>query len=179
MKLSLVAARGITLAVGVALLTAGTVSAALFLILAPGSGPPGVEVTGRTGGQGAFASAIVGPLQTYLVDEANADDVTSPDDPALVDVGQLMIDTSGNGSIRFVVPNLAPGGYVVMVNCPLCAEFNAGRVMLGLASFEVTPKAPDTAMWDRFRLPAGLTTLGALLLLLAILIATYRHRISA
>ena len=137
MKLSLSAARSITLAIVAALITAGSVNAALFLVLAPESGPSGTEVAGRTGGEGAFASSVVGPLQTYFVDQADADGVSSPDDPALVDIGQLMIDTNGNGSIRFVVPDLAPGGYVVMVHCPQCAEFNAGRIMLGVASFDV------------------------------------------
>jgi hypothetical protein len=178
-RLSLSAARSITFAIVAALLTVGSVNAALFLILAPESGPSGTEVVGRTGGEGAFASSVVGPLQTYFVDEADADGVISPDDPALVDIGQLMIDTSGNGSIRFVVPNLAPGGYVIMVHCPRCTEFNAGRVMLGVASFDVTPNASDTAMLDRFPAAVLLTAFGALLLFGAITFAMSRRRIPA
>jgi hypothetical protein len=97
----------------------------------------------------------------------------------LVDIGQLMIDTSGNGSIRFVVPNLVPGGYVVMVHCPPCAEFNAGRVMLGLASFDVTRKAPDTALLDRFPAAVLLTAFGGLLLIGVVTFAMGRRRTPA
>jgi len=176
MKLSLSAARSITLAIVAALITAGSVHAALFLVLAPESGPSGTEVTGRTGGEGAFASSVVGPLQTYFVDQADADGVSSPDDPALVDIGQLMIDTSGNGSIRFVVPDLAPGGYEVVVHCPQCAEFNAGRIMLGVASFDVTRKPPDTALLDRLPAAVWLTAFGGLLLFGAIAFAMRRRR---
>lgn len=176
---ALSAARSITLAVVATLLMAGSASASLFLIFAPEGGPPGIEVTGRTGGEGAFASAVVGPFQTYLVDQAEADGVTSPNDPALFDIGQLVVDAGGNGSIRFVVPDVAPATYAVMIHCPPCAEFSGGRVMLEVASFEVTPKAPDSAILDRFPLPAALTAFGGLLLVIAILIATNRQRTSA
>lgn len=154
--------------------TAGTVNAALFLILTPESGPPGTEVTGQTGGQGTFRSAV-GPLQTYLVEEADADGVASPADPALVDIGQLTVDGEGNGSIRFVVPDLVPGAYVVIIHCPPCAEFSGGGVMAAVASFEVTAEAPDTAMLDRSALPAAPVVAGGLLLLGAILIAASRR----
>ena len=179
MKLSLSAVPSITLAVVATLLTAGIVNASLFLILTPESGPSGTEVTGRTGGHGAFATSVVGPLQTYFVDQADADGVISPDDPALVDIGQLMIDRSGNGSIRFVVPNLAPGAYVVMVHCTPCASFSAGRVMLDVASFDVTLKAPDTAMVDRFPAALLLTAFGVMLVLGAITFAMSRRRTPA
>lgn len=181
MKVSLLFVHAITvalLATVLSLLAAGTVSAALFLILTPESGPPGTEVMGGTGGEGALPNAV-GPLPTYLVAEADADGVATPDDPALVEVGQLVVDAEGNGSIRFVVPDLDPGTYVVIVHCPPCADFSAGSVMASVATFEVTTEALDTAIPDRFGLRAALTVITGLLLFGAILIATRRQRPSA
>lgn len=181
MKSAIFSARCITavlVATLLSLLAAATVSAALFLILAPESGPPGTEVTGRTGGEGALPSAV-GPLPTYLVGEADLDGITSPGDPALVDIGQLLVDAEGNGSIRFVVPELDPGSYVVVVYCPACAAFSGGSVMAPVATFEVIPQGSDTAMRDRSAFAAVLTALGGLLLFGAILVAIRRQRPSA
>jgi hypothetical protein len=117
--------------------------AALFVNLDPTSGPPGTEVTGRTGGEGAIA-AQVDPLPAFLVVAATADSVTSPDDPNLIEIGELVVDAAGNGRISFRVPQIEPGDYVVMVFCPDCAPFSAGRTMAPVADFRVTPLPPAT-----------------------------------
>ena len=111
--------------------------AALFLILEPASGPPGTEVTGRTGGRGAFLRRV-DPLPTFLVARSAARSVASPDDRTLVEIGMLVVDEAGNGEIRFEVPEVAPGDYVVMVFCRSCAEFSGGDVMAPVADLRVT-----------------------------------------
>jgi len=129
--------------------------ASLVLILDSTSAPAGARVTGRTGGEGAFASQV-DPLTTYLVASAVADQVTTPDDARLVEIGRLVVDAGGNGQIAFVVPRLDPGPYAVMVHCPSCAVTSSGRTMLPVADFRVTASVPstDTGPSDPSRLPS-------------------------
>jgi hypothetical protein len=153
------------------------VAAALFLILEPTSGPPGSEVTGRTGGEGAFSTPVL-PLSTYLVAETAAASVSNPADPRLVPIGELVVDAAGNGAIVFHVPPVEPGGYVVMVFCPSCADFSGGQAMAPLADFRVTspPPATDTAAGDQ----AGTVWVAALaaLLLASVLLSAARRRLT-
>jgi hypothetical protein len=118
-------------------------SAALVLILAPASGPPGTVVLGHTAGQGAFPTAV-DPLLTYLVRAAAADGIVDARDPRLIEVGKLVVDRAGNGHIRFVVPAVDAGPYVVMVHCPSCALYSRGRTILPVADFEVIQALPRT-----------------------------------
>lgn len=127
----------------VALFTAGTAIAALFINLDPDRGPSGTLVAGRTMGDGAFEAAI-DPLPAFLVSDVTAGTVTTADDPSLVEVGKLVVDVAGNGRISFVVPTLDPGEYVLMIYCPPCAPTSAGRTMLPVADFTVTPSPPTT-----------------------------------
>lgn len=136
---------GISGGVSLLVLLVSVVSASLFLVLNETSGPAGTVVRGRTGGNGAFAEQV-SPLPTYFVDQASSDGVTSPDDARLVMVGQLVVDTSGNGTITFTVPSLPPGPYALMVYCPSCAQTSAGRVMLSVAAFTITPGSANTAI---------------------------------
>lgn len=160
----------------VSLLATVPVAAALYLILDPLSGPPGTEVTGRTGGEGAVATQV-DPLPAYLVPAAAADAVTTPDDPRLVRIGELVVDASGNGRISFRVPHVEPGDYVVMVFCPGCAPFSAGRTMAPMADFYVTPPPPAT---DTTPVPPKgwqpLVLAGGALLLAGALLAALRLR---
>ncbi len=151
-------------------------AASLYLILDPLSGPPATEVTGRTGGEGAF-STQVDPLQAYLVAAATADAVTSPDDPHLVRIGELVVDAAGNGRISFRVPHIEPGDYVVVAFCPSCSPSSAGRTMVPLADFQVTPSPPATDTvpvapdeWSSLGLAGGA------LLLAGVLLAALRRR---
>jgi len=164
-------------AVLLSLLVVGSASGALFVILEPTSGPPGTEVTGRTGGDGAFASQV-DPLPTYLVAKAAADSVTSPEDPGLIPIGELIVDEGGNGRISFLVPQVEPGDYVVIAFCPSCAPFNAGWTMAPVADFHVTssPPATDTVPVDPARWP-GLIALLAAQLLTVVLLAALRQRL--
>jgi len=165
-------------AVLLSLLAVGSASAALFIVLEPTSGPPGTEVAGRTGGEGAF-STQVDPLPTYLVAKAAADSVSSPDDPGLIAVGELIVDAAGNGRISFRVPQVEPGDYVVIVFCPSCAPFSAGRTMAPVADFQVTssPPATDTVPVDPARWSGPIAVLAALLLAV-VLLAALRQRLA-
>jgi hypothetical protein len=126
--------------VSLLLLIVPVVSASLFLVLTESSGPAGNVVQGRTAGNGAFTGQVA-PLDTYFVKQAVADNVASANDSRLVTVGQLVVDAQGNGTITFVVPNLFPGAYSLMVNCPSCAQFSIppGQVMAWVADFTITP----------------------------------------
>lgn len=158
------------------LLAAWPASAALFVILEPTSGPPGTEVRGRTGGEGAF-STPVDPLPTFLVAEKVADSVTSPDDRGLIEIGRLVVDAAGNGQISFRVPQIEPGDYVVMVFCPSCAPFSAGRTMAAVADFGVTalPPPTDTVPVDTAGRSALIAVVTVLLLVAGSFIALRRR----
>jgi len=155
---------------------AGPAAAALWVELDPTSGPAGTEVTGRTGGHGAFRTEI-DPLRAFMVASAAADAVTTPDDTMLVEIGRLDIDHAGNGRISFSVPDVPPGRYVVMVFCPTCTPTSGGRSMLGVAEFEVTALLPSTdtvAVTASSRLDVVL--LGAALLAAAMLATSQPER---
>src|SRR5947207_1390525 len=126
------------------LLSAGAAIAALFLVLDHDSGPPGTRVAGQTGGAGAFDTQV-DPLPTYLVSNDAANEVTSSNDSHLIKIGRLVVDSARNGRITFIVPEVDPGSYVVMVECPSCAQFSAGRTMLPVADFRVTASPPATS----------------------------------
>jgi hypothetical protein len=79
--------------------------------------------------------------------------VATPDDPHLVQIGELVVDASGNGRISFHVPVVKPGNYVLMVFCPSCAATSAGRSMLAVAEFRVTPAPPSTDTLPSAELP--------------------------
>lgn len=96
---------------------AGPATAALWVELDPSLGPAGTEVTGRTGGNGAFRTEV-GPLRAFMVASAAADAVTTPDNTTLVEIGRLVIDDAGNGRISFSVPDIPPGRYDVTAPFP-------------------------------------------------------------
>jgi hypothetical protein len=158
------------------LLAAGSVSASLFVILEPLAGPPGTDVSGQTGGERAFMSQLE-PLPTYLVAAGAADAVASPEDPHLVQIGELVVDASGDGRISFQVPVVEPGNYVVMVFCPSCAATSAGRSMLAVAEFRVTPAPPSTDTPPSAELARpGMVEFGAIALSAAVALALLRRR---
>jgi hypothetical protein len=170
---------GTTILAGLGLfLAAGTAIAALVLVLDRDSGPPGTRVTGQTAYNGAFATHV-DPLSTYLVSQAAADGVTSPNDPHLIKIGRLVIDAARNGRITFDVPPVDPGSYVVMVQCPSCAQFNAGRTMLPVADFRVTASPPATDTEPR-PVPGntGWEVIGAGVLGAAVVLVILRRRLS-
>jgi hypothetical protein len=159
-------------------LAASTAIAALVLVLDRDSGAPGIRVTGQTGGNGVFATQV-DPLSTYLVSQTAADQVTSPNDPHLIKIGRLVIDAAGNGRITFVVPQVDPGSYVVMVQCPSCAQFSAIRTMLPVADFRVTASPPATDTEPSRPAPGNLrwAVIGAGVLWAAVVLMTLRRRL--
>jgi len=155
-----------------------TATAALVVTLEPASGPPGIEVRGRTVGQAAF-SAQVDPLPTSLVERTSAGAVKTPADPRLVEIGVLVVDPDGNGRITFRVPTLDPGDYAVMVFCEPCAPTSAGRTMLPVAGFRVTSQSPSTDTTEASS--AGLQDLlrvGAIAALTALTLVMLRRRLT-
>jgi hypothetical protein len=94
-------------------------NAALWLELDPTSGPPGTEVRGRTGGNGAFPQALAGrEFRLWMLDAAL--DVGSADRDSLVPVGSLRVNADGDG-----------------VRCVPCAPFSGGRRLLPVGEFVV------------------------------------------
>lgn len=178
MRRTVVRVLGASSLAGLALLSAaGIAIAALFLVLDRDSGPPGTRVAGRTGGNGAFATQV-DPLSTYLVSQAAANQVTSPNDPRLIKIGRLVVDAARNGRITFVVPQIDPGRYVVMVECPSCAQFSAGRTMLSVADFRVTasPPATDTEPYRPVQGDGPWAVIGAGVLGVAAVLVALRRR---
>jgi hypothetical protein len=84
----------------------------------PPAGSPGTRVVGRTGGNGAMASSSEGQaFSAYLVQAASR--VRTP-------IGHVRVDAKGNGTLRFVIPEVAPGSYTVRMYCPTCTIPSTG-----------------------------------------------------
>jgi len=111
--------------------TATAAQASLFLEFDRTSGRPGTIVHVHTAGDGACA--VCPPrLRLWFAEASVADEITSPDDPRLVRVGRLRVDTRGNARGRLTVPFVPRGRYVVMTYCKPCAPGSGGRAMLPL-----------------------------------------------
>lgn len=111
---------------------AGDAWAALFLTFSTTRATPGAVVSVRTGGNGALPSIPEGspPLRVFLTPADEADTITSPRDSRLRLLGRLRVDEEGNGRLRFIVPDVAPGEYTTLTHCVPCAPFSAGRALL-------------------------------------------------
>jgi hypothetical protein len=121
----------------VVLLPDTSASASLWLELEPRKAPPLAVVHARTIGSGAVLAARDSQLDVYLapVKAGQIDDPLSED---LTPIGQMVVDSNGNGTIDFQVPQLPAGKYEVMLWCPPCAQYSAGRKLLGAGTFRVT-----------------------------------------
>jgi hypothetical protein len=119
------------LAVALVIGAATAAEASLFLEFDRTSGRPGTIVHVHTAGDGA---CVVCPhrLRLYFAEASIADEITSPDDPRLVRVGRLRVDTLGNARGKLTVPLVSRGRYVVMTYCKPCAPGSGGRAMLPL-----------------------------------------------
>jgi hypothetical protein len=115
-------------------------------------------------------------LPTYLIDRRSADTVTSPDDPDLVRIGELVVDADGNGRLSFIVPEVDAGDYVVMAFCPACAPTSAGRSMLPIADFRVTLSAPTTDIASGSHAPLSNSVLLGIVVLAALFAVAVGHR---
>lgn len=117
----------------------GVAFGAFWFNLDPSSGPPGTTVAGRSVGQGSGTSAASTALPAYLVAQGEHPESGT----RLPDV---IVDSAGNATVRFVVPNVPPGAYEVWVHCEPCGPTSGGRTDLPVAAFTVTlgPPATDT-----------------------------------
>jgi hypothetical protein len=170
------------------LLPETSASASLWLEVEPRKAPPLGVVHARTIGSGAVLAATDSQLDVYLapVKAGQIDDLLSED---LTPIGQMVVDSNGDGTIDFQVPQLPAGKYEVILWCPPCAKYSAGRKLLVAGTFRVTepaavprsgPAAPaSVASTSRtpWVLVLSVGVLGALLLLLARAALTNRlHR---
>jgi|ERR671924_265787 hypothetical protein len=124
---------------------AGAASAALSLTFDRAAAAPGETVVARTAGKGAFARALRAtvrrsPPRVFLVDPAEAEQVRSPADARLVELGRLRIDRRGNGRLEFVVPDVSRGEYTTLIYCRPCARYSDGRALLPAGQFEVVAR---------------------------------------
>src|SRR2546429_7455032 len=105
-----------TLAVALVIGAATAAEASLFLEFDRTSGRPGTIVHVHTAGDGA---CVVCPprLRLWFAEASVADEITSPDDPRLVSVGGLRVDTRGNARGRLTVPLVPHGRYLVQTDC--------------------------------------------------------------
>lgn len=126
---------------------AGTASAALWLVFSRTTAAPREAVAARTAGKGAFARPIRAavrrsPPRVFLVERSQAQQVRSPTDPRLVELGRLSVDRRGIGRLGFVVPNVPPGDYATLIYCRPCGRYSRGRTLLPAGRFQVTEAAP-------------------------------------
>lgn len=113
-------------------------TASLWLSLDSKQGKPGLVVKGKTQGRGSVSAVESGAhLPTFFVRQNADPPVDNIDDPRLVRIGALVIDRGGNGTIRFVVPQVPSGEYEVVVFCADCAAYSAGRTLLPVGTFKV------------------------------------------
>lgn len=130
-------------------LAGGPAGASLFVVLEPASGPPGTEVTGRTGGEGALAGTSDVSLPVFLVAQGVASDIPGrfdgtdalAADGRLLPIGDLVGDPEGNGLLEFAVPELPPGRYELFAYCPSCERYSRGRNLSPVGEFQVTDPA--------------------------------------
>lgn len=117
-----------------------------------GIGAPGDVVRARTGGRGAVATGQVMPA--FLARGAYPSKVDSADDlvgkDGLTPIGELRTGANGNGYLSFETPDLAPGGYKIVLYCDSCAPFMDGENVVAAAPFRVKPtqaaaqRSPET-----------------------------------
>jgi hypothetical protein len=114
-------------------------SAALFFTFSRTSASPGQPVTVRTAGDGALAliPSDSPPLRVFLVRDDDIDAIASPDDARLISLGELNVDSDGNGTLTFDVPDVPAGSYRTLVHCVGCAPHSAGREIAPTGPFEV------------------------------------------
>lgn len=120
-------------AVALLVALAGPAHAALWLELDRAAAAPGATVTGRTLGGGALANHTDRELDLYLLPAARYGHIDRDDSgvrgvPQLPDelptdavaLGVLAVDEAGDGHAAFVIPEVAPGDYLIAIYCPDC-----------------------------------------------------------
>jgi hypothetical protein len=157
----------VALVVTLLIAAADVARASLFLDLDRTSGRPGTVVHVRTAGQDACQSCPH-RLQLYFAEVAVSSVVSSPDDPRLVRVGELIVDGRGNGRGQFTVPDVPDGRYEVLTYCVPCAPLSAGRTMLPMVfpPFRVfgSPIGRSAPMWPWILVGGGGSLIAAVTL---------------
>jgi hypothetical protein len=120
-------------------------TAALFFLFNPTAAKPGDRVSLRTPGTSVNfnlrkrgVKPFQRPIRLYLVPNAVADEVTTPDDSRLHYIGSILLDKRGRGVLRFTVPDLTPDSYAVAGVCIQCARYSGGRTFFVLNVTERT-----------------------------------------
>lgn len=111
--------------------TTNTAGAALWLVFEPVQAVPGTTVVGATIGEGAAPDAAGQQLPALLVPSGRT--VDDPSAGFVRRIGTVDVDADGNGTIRFDVPDIAPGSYALHIDCQSCSP--PGSVHAG--AFEV------------------------------------------
>ena len=134
--------RGISLGLWLAVLAAAlpaSVSAALWFEFSPSRAAPGAVIIGRSIGTGSMPLAAGMRLPLFLVAEGH--DISSG-----VKVGEVEVDSNGDGRTTFVVPPVAAGPYEVWIRCEPCRSTSPGRAdaPIGVVTVIPAPAATDT-----------------------------------
>ena len=162
--------------------------AAVWLELEPTAASPGSTVHGRTGGEGGLSSGAGETLELYLVPDTaqigHRDEDRGvwvwPDEvpPGARALAPLVVDTEGNGYTEFVVPDVGPGGYVLVMACPMC-DMATGESLVPVGEFTVLAAGSSREELARTGSTAALrlaqSTVVSALLGIALIAAT-RHR---
>lgn len=176
---------GAVVILGMILLLVSPAQASLFLVfkgdgsrMAPsnpangegGVGAPGQRIEARKGGQGAMGD--IKTMPAFLTPPTHVPSRRSLHSRMDVfSLGRIVANAEANGLLEFTVPEVKPGIYQIVVFCPECTSFSAGRSVLPVAPFRVvrTPLLPATG--SSHPAPVGIAllviALGALALALA------------
>jgi hypothetical protein len=131
---------------------------ALFMEFDPPRGRPGTIVTGRTAGEGALTGGTGRRFLVYL------DSLETKD---WIPIGHVAVDKRGNGTLEFEVPDVPGGKYTVLMSCPPCAPYSAGRTEVPIGDFTVIgPPPPAPPPEEESWVPLGIALTGVAVLVL-------------
>lgn len=177
--------RASTRLTAVALLTTGLLmlaepaQAALWLDISPSSAVPGTSVSGRTIGNGSLQLVGATALPAWLV---NAELWKRHESIAgSTSIGELTPDRKSNGRVSFVVPEVRPGNYLVVVQCDACASHSGWRTTFPVGEFVVRdpnrPLAGAVAAASDGPMTVGVLAIGgALVLAIAFGLIRFKNR---
>lgn len=122
-------------------------AASLYFAFDPASAPPGEPIVAHTIGDGAFGIKIRSTrLPAYLLPRGTKLEGQDLGRAPSVSIGDIIVDSRGDGSISFVVPDLAAGEYQLVVHCEPCRQFGfTPTADLTAGSFSVSANPPNTA----------------------------------
>lgn len=123
-----------------------------WLRFTPRQAQPGQEVHVRTIGHGAFGDQGGHRFGLYLQDPEVGKTLVGA-----TFLGRLRVTRQGDGIGNFSVPRIPPGKYSVIIECPPCRPFSAGRRLLVAGTFTVlespVPPSPEEGPSERANAP--------------------------